>query len=140
MKLVYENMEHILRFGEGYINELIVENKKMFFKMVNSVCMQADGLQGEFVMSISDKVVEFGKNAEVIIQFAPFQMNRKSLLTKLHASLEQRATDVDFYLETLEILKGLESFVSRLAGDLPFEIDCKKNINRSCHSCAIARS
>lgn len=28
MKLVYSDMGHILRFDGGYVNELVVENKK----------------------------------------------------------------------------------------------------------------
>ena len=42
MKLVYSDMGHILRFGEGYVPELVIENKKMFFNMVDSMARQAD--------------------------------------------------------------------------------------------------
>ena len=37
MKLVYKDMGHILSFDEGYVNELVVENKKLFFEIVNSI-------------------------------------------------------------------------------------------------------
>ena len=71
MKLVYENMEHIVTFEEGYVNELIVENKKIFSEMVNSMFFQMDGSEGGFVLSIQNKPVEFSKYADVIIQFSP---------------------------------------------------------------------
>lgn len=126
MKLVYENMGHVLRFGEGYVTELIVENKKMFFDIVNSIAMQAEGLHGGCVLSIKDKPVEFSRFTDVTLQFAPFQLNRKSLLTKLYTSLEQNALKAENYMRTVELLGELEKYIHHLAEDFPFEIDCAK--------------
>jgi len=50
MKLVYENIGHILCFNKGYVNELVVENKKLFLEMVNDIVAQADGGNGKFVL------------------------------------------------------------------------------------------
>ena len=126
MKLVYKDMEHVLRFDGGYVNELAVENKKLFFDMVSDTAMQADGARGSWVLSISDKPVEFSKCADVTVQFAPFQINRKSLLTKLYASLEQKAMLAENYRETGDLLSKIERYIFQLAEDLPFEIDCAK--------------
>ena len=126
MKLVYNNMGHILRFGEGYVNELIIENKKMFFDIVDSMHRQADGLRGDCVMSISDCPVEFSKYADLTVQFAPFQINRKSLLTKLYTALEKKAQTPEVYSKTGELLGELERYILGLSEDLPFEISCRK--------------
>ena len=95
MKLVYKDMGHILSFDEGYVNELVVENKKLFFEIVNSIAAQVDGGHGDCVLSIKDRPVELGKYADLTVQFAPFELNRKSLLTKLYSSLEHKAFDRD---------------------------------------------
>lgn len=126
MKLIYKDMGHTLRFDGGYINELIVENKRLFFNMVSSIVMQADGARGDWVLSVSDKSVEFSKYVDVTVQFAPFQINRKSLLTKLYAALEQRALLAENYPETVELLGKIEGYVFQLAEYFPFEIDCTK--------------
>jgi len=126
MKLVYKNMGHLLRFGEGYVNELIVENKKMFFDIVNSTAVQADGRHGDWVLSVKDTPVEFSRYADVTLQFAPFLLNRKSLLTKLCAALERNAMRTENYMKTNELLCELESYVHTLADDFSFDIDCKK--------------
>lgn len=126
MKLVYHDMEHLLRFDGGYVNELVVENRKLFYDMVNNISMQADGAHGKFVLSISDKPVEFSKYADVTTQFAPFQMNRKNLLTKLYAALEQNAMTVENSTETGELLSEIERYIYRIADDLPFELTCQK--------------
>lgn len=126
MKLVYENMDHILRFGNGYVNELVIENKKMFFEMVNNVHLQSEGATGKFVLSISDKPVEFSRHADVTTQFAPFQLNRKSLVTKLCTTLEQESSNAENYTKTGEMLTKLEAYIHHLAEELPFEITCQK--------------
>lgn len=126
MKLVYESMGHILKFGEGYVSELIVENKKLFFEMVNDALAQVDGAKGGFVLSINDQPVEFSKNADVTVQLAPFKLNKKSLLTKLYSALEERSTVAELYAKTAELLCSLEAFIYELAEELPFEVECKK--------------
>ena len=126
MKLVYSNMGHILRFGEGYVNELIIENKKMFFDVVDSMHRQAEGLHGDCILSVSDRPVEFSKYADLTLQFAPFQINRKSLLTKLYAALERKAQTPETYSKTGELLGELERYVLELSEELPFEINCQK--------------
>ncbi len=126
MKLIYENIGHILTFQEGFVNELVIENKRLFYEMVNSLMLQADGQKGKFVLSISNKPVEFGKYADVTVQFAPFQLNRKHLLTKLYATLEQEALQAENYMKTRDILSNLETYIHTLAAPLPFEISCQK--------------
>lgn len=119
-------MGHILKFGEGYVNELLVENKKMFFDMVNSMAEQLDGEHGDCVLSIADKPVEFSKYADVIVQFAPFHINRKSLITKFCAALEKKAVAAENYMNTVELLGNLEKYMLYLSEDFSFEINCKK--------------
>ncbi|MBQ8320918.1 MAG: type II-A CRISPR-associated protein Csn2 [Clostridia bacterium] len=126
MKLIYKNMGHVLRFDKGYINELVVENRKMFLDLVSTMIRQAEGEHGDCILSIAEKPVEFSKCADVTVQFAPFQLNRKSLLTKLCSALEQRALLAENYVKTGELVSEIERYILYLAEDLPFEIDCQK--------------
>lgn len=126
MKLVYGDMGHILSFDNGYVNELVIENKRMFLNAVNSATVQADGGRGDFLLSISDKPMEFSRYVDVTVQFAPFQINRKSLLTKLYAALEQKALLSENYMTTGALLNELERYVLHLSEDLPFEVNCQK--------------
>lgn len=126
MKLVYENVGQVFCFGKGRTVELVVENRKLFFDMVNSFSEQIDGKKGKAVLSILDKSVEMSRHADITLQFAPFQINRKNLLTKLYALLEQKALRAENYSETSELLCCLESYIYRISEDLPLDVDCKK--------------
>lgn len=126
MKFVYSDMGHILQFEGGYVNELVIENKKLFFEVVNNISLQADGMLGKCVLSIADKPVEFSKYADVTVQFAPFELNRKNLLTKLCAAIEKNAMLAEYYATTSELLSTVERYVLQLSEDLPFDVNCKK--------------
>lgn len=126
MKLAYKSMERVLNFDEGYVNELIIENKKMFFDLVNSMAIQSEGGHGDCVLSIADTPVEFCKYADITIQFAPFQINRKSLITKLCGAMEKNALNAENYINTVNLLGELEKYIFRLAEEFPFEINCQK--------------
>lgn len=126
MKLVYKDMEQILRFDGGIVNELVIENSNLFFEMVNDAAMQVDGLHGGWVLSIKDTPVEFSRYADVTVQFAPFQVNRKSLLTKLYTELEQKSLTAENYERTGRLLCELEKHFLELADELPFEIRFQK--------------
>ena len=126
MRLIYENVGHELHFGEGYTCELVVENRNLFFKMVNDAVVQAEGNDGGFVLSIMDKAVEFSKYTDVTIQFSPFILNKKGLLTKLYSSLERSAVDAENYMDTAKLLADLETYIDRLGEGFPFSIELKK--------------
>ena len=105
---------------------MIDQNQSKYFDMVNNIMLQAEGDRGDFVLSIANKPVEFSRYADVTLQFAPFLVNRKSLLTKLYAALEQKALLAENYTQTGELLCEIERHILRLAEELPFEINCQK--------------
>ena len=119
-------MGHIIVFDKGYVNELVIENRKMFFEVVNSIAMQVDGGLGDCVLSIKDKPVEFSKYVDITIQFAPFELNRKSLLTKLYSAIEHKALLAENYSQTGEILAEIERYILYLSEELPFDVNCHR--------------
>lgn len=126
MKLVYSGMSHVLSFDGSCVSELIVENKKLFFEMVNSMVAQSNGMSGGCILSVADKPVDFSKYVDLTIQFAPFQVNRKPLLTKLYSAIEQKALLAENYMQTVELLSKIEKYIFYLTEDFPFEIGCQK--------------
>ena len=125
MKLIYKDMGHIISWSGGYVCELIVENKNLFFEMVRNLTVQSEGENGDFILSVKDKPVEFSRYAEVNVQFAPFIVNRKSLLTRLCGKLEKNALSAEFYVKATDLLCELEKLVFQISEELPFEIRCK---------------
>lgn len=74
--------------------------------------------------------LSFSKAAEYIDCFNGFSINRKTLLNKLTAALEQKANEEEHYLKTAELLSGIEAYIDELAGDIFVGIECAKvNVN-----------
>ena len=65
MKLVYENIGHILFFDNGDALELVVENQKLFSEIISNLNEQVNGGKGKAVLSISDKPVEFSRHVDI---------------------------------------------------------------------------
>lgn len=126
MKLVHKNMEHVLDFAPGCGVELVVENRPLFRRMTYDLAEQSDGGKGDWLLSEGEKPVEFSRYVDLTLQLSPFSLNRKSLLTKLCATLEQRALSPAFYMKTVDLLAAWERLVQELAGELPMAIDCTK--------------
>lgn len=126
MKFVYRDIEHIITFSPITISELVIENKKLFSELVCNVISQASGASGKCVLSVSDSPVELSRYADVTLQFTPFEVNRKTLLTKLCSALEQSALSPENYSDTCRLLGELEKFIQQLADVLTLDIDCKK--------------
>lgn len=126
MKLVYKDVEHIITFEKGYVSELIVENRNLFLRMVTDFALQTDGSGGNAVMSINNKPVEMSRYADVVMQFAPFELNKKSLITKLINALERKAVDAENFLLSNELLNNLEAFVLKVSEDLDLDVECTK--------------
>ena len=126
MKLVYKKMDHIISFEEGFVSELVIENRNLFYDFVHNLCTQIEGAAGDLTLSLEDKPVEFVRHADVTLQFAPFQLNKKSLLTKLCTTLEQRAMEPENYQKTALLLSEIDNFIQDMASEFPFDVCCSK--------------
>ena len=126
MKLAYQEIELLLPFSKGSANELVIENKPLFFRLVSDLTAQGEGQSGVAVLSVNNEPVEFHKYADITTSFTPFPLNRKSLITKLLGTMEKRAFHEDHLLETNKLLSNLEAYADRLADDLPLTLHYNK--------------
>ena len=93
MKFVYPGIEMVFRVGETYVNELVIENKRLFREVVEDLSALVSGLPGKAFLSIDNVPVDLQKHSEVITRFVPFEMNRKPLISKMLQKFEDKAVD-----------------------------------------------
>lgn len=115
MKIVFPEIDYVFDFGiYNTVYTLVIENQRLFGKLIGSIYLQLTGDDGTGVVSEGDKELSFNKCVEMITQFFPFEMNRKSLLGKIYASIEKQAQSEEMYLETAELMSQIETFLFRL--------------------------
>ena len=126
MKLTFRELELQLTWSEGTAAELVIENRSVFYSIVQDLSDQGEGFSGRSVLSIQNKPVEIGKYAELITQFIPFTLNRKTLLTKLQGKIEKMALREDHFMEINGLLSSWEALIDLMAQELPVDLQYPK--------------
>jgi len=122
MMFVYENIDTVFRMDEGYVNELIIENKAFLRSFIENLTVQTQGGRGKGVLSIKDTPVDMARYAELLTTFVPFDINQKSLLTKICQAMEKQAMLPERFADTTELLQKIEMYADELAFDFPCEL------------------
>lgn len=123
MKFVFPNISEPLVFAEDRVNTLVIENQSLFLSLIEDIYRQIDGEEGYSVLSENDVPISFSKNAELISAFVPFELNRRSLITKICVFLEKTAMNEEHFKDTYSLLANIESYVSSLTFDSPCDIE-----------------
>ncbi len=124
MKLVHYLINENIDFSnELNVNVLILENQRFFTNILIDLFNQLDNNKGDFVLSIDNKPVEISKNVEIITQFIPFELNKRSLITKLLKKMDTIAQNEDFIIKTKELYSHISEYAQSLADIIEYDID-----------------
>ena len=126
MKFVCPDINHVFDTEIGKVNSLIIENQKLFFEVITDISSQIEGFDGKSVLSEENKILTFSKNADLLTQFIPFDLNRKTLVNKAVSALEQVAVSGEYFQKTAEILSQLEAYLFELSANFSCDISFSK--------------
>ena len=126
MILAHPQMDTVLNFDGAHVHSLVVENPNFYRHLLCDLYGQLQGVEGKLVLSDKGKTLVISKWVELVDNCIHFELNRKSLLTKVCAAMERTAVSEAFFLKTAGLLCALESYVDELAFELPGDIVCEK--------------
>ena len=126
MRLAYYDFDEAFEFEENSIVSLIIENQNAFMEFARDISAQTEGLEGKAVLSEDNKIIEFAKHCEIIFNFAPFEINRKTLLSKVVADIEKKGVRENYYEKTQKILSEIENHILNIALDYNCEFSFEK--------------
>ena len=121
MKLAHPELKMIIEDKENIINVLVIENEKFFCRTVEDIYAQINGYDGDYVISRNNEPIQWSRNSEIITQYVPFDINRKSLITKLYNKLKKEALG-NYNAETCEISGRISEYVSMLSNSVDAEL------------------
>lgn len=130
MKFVYPGIETVFRVGETYVNELVIENKRLIREVVEDISTQVSGFSGKVVLSNDHVPIDMAKHIEAITCFVPFEMNRKTLISGMLQRFEKRAVDSEHFFHTSEIMRLIETYLDKITEDSDCEL-CYSKLNIS---------
>lgn len=126
MILAHPQMDTVLELDGSHVNTLVVEHPDFYRSLICDLYGQLQGEEGKLILSEKGKTLPISKWVELVDNCIHFELNRKSLLTKVCAAMERTAVSESFFLKTSELLCALEHYVDELAFELPGDIVCEK--------------
>lgn len=129
MKLVHPEMDYALLGNENVCMEWIIENPQTFSSYVQEIRQQCNGEEGKFVLSHGDKELNFAKSVELIFDLLSVDCNDKRILTKLYTQLEQLAYGEQFFVQTQELTRQLQSYMMDLEQETEYILNMDQMLN-----------
>lgn len=126
MKFAYPEISGVFEFNHAYVNTLVIENQTLFYKLIRDISISIGGGTSPAVLSKNNTPIDMSKYSEIISNFICFDLNKKSLLTKITTALEKTALSAENYSDTQKILNDIENAVSDWAFDYPCNITFSK--------------
>lgn len=125
MRIVLSGIDQVFDCS-GDVCSVVIENQTLLYNVAHDIATQIQGLDGQSVLSEENKTLRMDKCAEQIMQFVPFDLNRKGILNKIAAELQRIAVDSDHYLQTSEMLASWERYCMDLEFEVTGDIDFTK--------------
>lgn len=130
MMIAYPPADLFCELSEYSILTLIIENQYVFHSMISDIYSQINGKNGKFVLSENYKPLDMRKNAELITQMIPFEVNQKELINKLYSELKSNAVNENNYQITQELMSYISNYIylitenteNELISDIPEDI------------------
>lgn len=126
MKFVCSCFDDVICIDDDFVNSLIIENKNVFRNIVEDISIQIDGFEGECILSENNSQCNFSKKCEILKDFAPFDISKKSITTGIINAMDKTAVNEQFYEKTQEMLACIENYMYELAFENPFDVECGK--------------
>lgn len=124
MRLIFPLLKDPLDLGrEDKINILVIENQKYFTHFLKQLWKGVQKQESEIVLSENHVPVDLSKKLETVQNYVPFEINKKTLLTKLYQRAQSVMMNEDFYMMTGEIIEQNVNFLNKVIQTLPFAID-----------------
>lgn len=108
---------------------LVIENQDLFTAFISDVNDQINGLEGRTVMSLDNNPVKISSNLEMISQYIPFDINTRTLITKLHKKFEDYTFNEKYFLQSNKLQQKIIEYLFMLSGELDFDVEFNNELN-----------
>lgn len=114
MKLAHPDWSSQVLFEDGNITLFVIENPKVFREISLELNNQLEGEEGKFILSDSNKEVTISQNLSMLTSSLFFDIENKTITTKIQSIMKNLAVSEDAYLETNRILNEIEVYADKL--------------------------
>ena len=126
IKYAHPGIAEVIRFSSGTVSSLVIENQDFFRQLCQDFYFQSQGIEGEGILSSDDNILDMSKFVEPVFQYVPFEINTKSLQTKLISALEHTALSAENFMQSQSMLMSVQNSIYNWAYSLDVQIEIPK--------------
>ena len=93
-KLIHRKYGFSILLEENQIYEIVIENPTVLVEIVRDLLVQAQGQEGEFVLSQENNILPIEKNLAFIQDPFTLDVNQRKILTKLYSQINEYVNDI----------------------------------------------
>jgi len=123
MLLSHYEFDSPLKFDEGSIPILIIENPSYMTKFIGELLSQSNKGEGGFELFENDVSVSISDKVEIIINPFSANVNEREILNKLYAVMKKDALDEELFLDTNTFLSDIETNVKKIMARQSIPLD-----------------
>lgn len=122
MKIIIPMLDTPFVIYDDRINQIVFEGPSDMYSFVFELYQQLNKMDGNIVISEDEKVLDVSKVVDLTTNYFPFDINRKSIITKLQSRLRDIAIK-EMYFETNELLSSVSGFIATLSDSVDGDIE-----------------
>lgn len=126
MKLILKGIDRIFDCATEKVCSVVIENQDLFLDIITDVENQIQGKEGASVLSENNQMMRMDKYAEQILQFVPFDLNKKTLMNKILSQMQKVALDDAHFSQSNEVLSAWEKWCVDIEFELPVNLEFPK--------------
>lgn len=104
------------------INQIILESPVDLYDLISELSSQLNRNDGNVILTDDNKLLDISKIVDLTTDYFPFEINKKSLITKLYSIMKENALTEKTY-ETNEILSRISKYLVDISNDYEYNIE-----------------
>lgn len=121
MKIVYQKLGLEMELNENQVQLLVIENEKIFADITEQFLKFENNEETELVISEKDKLLQFHKIGQVVINPFGLSVNERKIIQKLYSEIESYVQE-DWIAETAELHGKIVAYIETIIQKIPYNI------------------
>lgn len=122
MKLIYPDYRYRMKFIEGKVNVVVIENTKEFTHLIGEILTQIDGCDGRFVLSDNEELMKISNHIQCIIDPFSMKLNSKKILDKIYTLCKQEIMDSELFIQQEQLFTDTIIFIEKVIDKLDYPL------------------
>ena len=122
MNILFPQVNAPFTIRDDKINQIIIESPVDLYILITELSSQISKNDGDIILSDGNKLLDISKIVDLTTDYFPFEVNKKSLVSKLYTIMKEDAINESTY-ETNEIISRVSKYLVDISNDHDYNIE-----------------